>query len=96
MASRPRKAPTVDSSAPWFGRHLRMRTAPELRGYEFSDKRKLKKFMYNENGEDVRLINPGVKWKVLSELRATYKKNYEKAVGEIFDKVMSTMLATSR
>jgi len=96
MASRPRKAPTVDSSAPWFGRHLRKRTAPELRGYEFSDKRKLKKFMYNENGEDVRLINPGVNWKVLSELRATYKENYEKAVGEIFDKVMSTMLATSR
>lgn len=96
MASRPRKAPTVDSSAPWFGRHLRKRTAPELRGYEFSYPRTLKKFQYDENGQDVRVLNPGVNWKVLSELRATYKLRFEEGVEQIFYKHIATLLPTSR
>ena len=94
MASKLRKDPVVGLSAPWFGRNLRKQTAPALRGHEFSDKRTLRKIMYNENGEDVRLLTPGVNWKVLSELRASYREKYEVAVREVFDNLITTVLGT--
>lgn len=94
MASKQREDPVVDPSAPWFGRNLRKQTAPALRGHEFSDKRTLRKIMYNENGEDVRLLIPGVNWKVLSELRASYKEKFEVAVREVFDNLITTVLGT--
>lgn len=96
MASKLRKDPAVDPSAPWFGRNLRKQTAPALRGHEFSDKRALRKIMYDENGKDVRILTPGVNWKVLSELRASYRENYEVAVREEFDNFITTMLGTQK
>lgn len=95
MASKLRKDPAVDPSAPWFGRNLRKQTAPVLRGHEFSDKRTVRKIV-NENGEDVRLLTPGVNWKVLSELRASYREMYEVAVREEFDKFITTVLGTQK
>ena len=96
MASKLRKDPAVDPSAPWFGRNLRKQTAPALRGHEFIDKRALRKIMYDENGQDVRILTPGVNWKVLSELRASYRENYEVAVREEFDNFITTMLGTQK
>lgn len=77
----------------WFGAGLRTSTAAEVADILYGTR---KKGYYLEDGTDVRLSAPGVRWADLRQIRANVLETFKNNCQEAFDKVYQQILEGRR
>lgn len=82
--------------ARWFGPGLRSSIATEVEEVVAKPGRTFAKSFYDEQGRDVRLSAPGVRWVDIRERRKEALESFKERCQEAFDKVYQQIMEGRR